>query len=70
MIMKSESQVRADLDTMRDILRPLDDDGREGVLATIILWCAMHHPDRVAAITRLFDRVAEIENDIAREELQ
>jgi hypothetical protein len=40
------------------------------MLASVILWCAMHHKDRVAAITRLFDRVAEIEEEIARAELQ
>jgi hypothetical protein len=65
-----ESQVHRDLDTMRDILAPLDDDGRDGMLASIILWSAMHHEDRVAAIARLFDRVAEIEEEITREELQ
>ena len=66
---KSESEVRCDLDTMRDILAPLDDDGRDGVLATMILWCAIQHEDRVAAITRLFDRVAKIEEEMTKEEL-
>jgi hypothetical protein len=66
--MKSESEVHRDLDTIRRILIPLDDAGREGVLASIIMWWAMHHEDRVAAITRLFDRIAEMEEDFAIEE--
>jgi hypothetical protein len=65
----SKAKVYRDLDTMRDILAPLDDDGREGMLATMIWWWAKRQHDRVAAITRLLDRVVKIEAEITREDL-
>lgn len=65
-----EERVRRDLDTIRGILTPLDEDGREGMLATIIVWWTAYHQDRVAAITRLCDRIAEIEEDITKEKMQ
>jgi hypothetical protein len=65
--MKSESQVHDDLDTMRDILTPLDDDGREGLLAAILLWFLTHHEDRETALDHLIVRMDEIESDLERE---
>jgi hypothetical protein len=68
--MKSESEVRRDLDAMCNILTPFNDDGREGMLATMIAWFLHHHDaDRDVAITSLMARVAEIESG-EREALQ
>jgi hypothetical protein len=69
-MMKSQSDVFRDLDTMRDILAPLDDDGRESILAIIILWFLVQYTDRDAAIDRLIERVAELERDIEGSILQ
>jgi hypothetical protein len=67
--MKLERRVHRDLDVMRDILAPFNDDGREGMLATMIAWFLHHHDaDRDAAMTSLMARVAEIESE--REVLQ
>lgn len=61
--MKLERRVHRDLDVMRDILAPFNDDGREGMLATMIAWFLHHHDaDRDVAITSLMARVAEIES--------
>ena len=68
--MKSQSDVYRDLDTMRDILAPLDDDGRENILAVIILWFLVQYADRDAAIDRLIGRVVELERDIDGSTLQ
>jgi hypothetical protein len=68
--MKSESQVHRDLDTMRAILAPLDDDGREGLLATILLWFLTRHEDRETALDHLIVRMDEIESDLEREARQ
>jgi hypothetical protein len=67
--MRSKSEVHRDLDIMRGILAPLDDAGREDMLATMVLWFLMHHADRESAIAHLVARVAEIEQ-FEREILQ
>ena len=67
---KMEAEAHRALNTIVDVLVRFDDDSREGVLATIVLWYAGHHEDRVAAITSLFDRAAELEADIAKGEMQ
>jgi hypothetical protein len=66
----SKAKVYRDLDTIRDVLTPFDDNGREAMLAAIIWWWAMRQHDRVAAINRLLDRVVKIEEETAKEELQ
>ena len=67
---KSESEVHDDLDTMRDILKPLDDDSREGLLATILLWFLTQHEDRETALDHLIVRMDEIESDMGQEASQ
>jgi hypothetical protein len=68
--MKSQSDVYRDLDTMRAILAPLDDDGRTNMLAIIILWFVVQYADRDVAIDHLIGRVAELERDIEGSILQ
>jgi hypothetical protein len=68
--MKSERDVIRDLDAMHDILKPFDDDAREGMLACIIGWFLRQHADRDAAMASLAARVAEIEKDAERRGLQ
>jgi hypothetical protein len=68
--MKSNREVIRDLDTMRDILAPLDDDGREGMLATMICWFLAHYPDRQTALADLLERTNEIEREVEGEVLQ
>ena len=65
-----EDQVHRSLDTIRDILTPLDDYGREGVLAAIVWWFLAHYPDRQSALAHLLARTDDIEREVKREALQ
>jgi hypothetical protein len=64
--MKTETEVHRDLNIMRGILTPLDDDSREGMLAAILLWFLTHHEDRDTALDHLIVRMEEIESDVER----
>jgi hypothetical protein len=66
----SRRDVLDSLDAMRAILIRFDSDGRESMLATIILWFLIQHEDRDAAVDHLMVRVAEIERDTDRSVLQ
>jgi hypothetical protein len=69
--MKSNRDVLRDLDAMRDLLKPFDDDGREGMLACMICWFLHHHrhADRDAAMASLMARLEKLEST-EREMLQ
>jgi hypothetical protein len=69
-MMRSQSEVNRDLDTICDILGPLNDDGREGVLAAILWWFLAHYPDRQSALAHLLARAEDIEREVEGEALQ
>jgi hypothetical protein len=68
--MMGEDQVHRSLNTIRDVLTPLDDNGREGVLAAIVWWFLTHYPDRQSALAHLLALTDDLEREVEGEALQ